>query len=269
MVHTVTSLAELQEVLSLKNLDHVVSLEIEFDYDGFHDVSDYSVLDPHPASFESLRYLELGISSSNEQLHRALADWLQEASPVAVHHDFGSKDAATLMLELARAGVYGRAYGATVVFPSRVDREALEACLGNEAFNVAHLRFVPYEGYDLPGVPEVVALMHERLREGLRELYWATELSEWSDVGAACARLPRLSTFAPVDGNFLNAHTRADYLEGFESLEELHRLAFVKWLVPQMQAPTVFGAKELKALQKIEGKPCDALYLSRYMDPNH
>jgi hypothetical protein len=256
--HEVTTPEELQEVFALQDLNHVVSLDLKVDHYDFEKDPDCSFLKASPADFKSLKYLKISLRKYDKDLCRELVTWLKHARPVVFEHY-----TTELVPELIDAGLYGRAFGSSVKWHSHMSSDELERCVSAPHFHVSRIWFEFYRGYSLDGIPELVEAMHDGLRECVRELSWPTELSEWSEVGSACARLPNLSTLAAAEPAFATDTARAPFLKAFETMTHLHGLPIVKLLNPVMSDPQPFTAKEIKPLKKLKGSPSDVLCLCR------
>lgn len=256
----VSSQEQLQEVFDRADMDHVVSLDLKLsfpypEYDGH----DWSGLTARVASWRRLRYLNLSINDRfPSSCFGALATWLSRARPVHVGPRFVSMSPSeTPVLELARAGVYARAWGSSVELPNTIDAASVSEVLSNEDFNVGAIELM-YGSCSVPDTADLPEMMHEELAARLQSLKWPVSVADLGQVEALCQSLPTMTLWAPISSRFRTKAGREPLFKGLASAPTSSRLSQVRFVSMSDPADKI-AAAELKILEKGEGARGGAL----------
>ncbi|HAA56235.1 MAG TPA: hypothetical protein DCE42_15835 [Myxococcales bacterium] len=249
---SLTDPAVFEAMLSHVEMDHVVSLALDFRFEYNDDGYDWSGLQAQVASWRRLRHLRMTISTSmlDQHTHEALAIWLSNARPVHVQIDTHSSSTKTPMFTLMEAGVMSRAYASFVLLPHELTREDARRLLSNKDLHVAGV-LIDYagNGYQVPDCIELVEMMHDGLKRCVRTYHWPMDNYEFERVGELCELLPELSIFAPLHPDFREAGARKPFLEGLAKSGSMASLARL-YIITPIGAPDKLKAAELKILDK-------------------
>lgn len=180
----------MQAILDRTDLDHVVSLHLDY-HEGNMSGPDFQAKAAH---WSKLRHLCVTSHYYNpegrpSQLPQALGTWLSQARPAVV----ACRD-DELNLRLVQEGAYGRALGSELKLPSGLTWEALRGWLGQDKLRVGRLCIGYGAKLELTHLAPLVEMLSPRQREALLGLQWTIALEELEQLEALVGALPRLTT---------------------------------------------------------------------------
>ncbi len=238
-----------------------------------------------PPGFEHLRVLEVRSTRGvclEDRIAAKIAQWLSRARPVVI-----DVNEMSLLRELAKQGVYSRAYGSSLELHAYITSEQLEELLGRSDVKAQHvglsrgmsmdLREDPplrlpsaVPGYETPPEADIplkkaASLMHPEFKQHLRSLAWTLTLDDLPHLDEIFASMPQLTRLELSIVNW--PADAATYLEAFARTSAMRRIhwcqVFDHWSMRgQPTEVKQLNAKQKKLLHSGEGLRPQTLLIS-------
>ncbi|CAN0424285.1 unnamed protein product, partial [Laminaria digitata] len=246
---------DLRQMLTITELDHVVSLEVTIDVPYELMSRQYwTGLTSRPASWQKLRYLAIKTPNHlDDEGLEAITSWLADARPIFVSDQFanhGSSDLPTI--RFARAGIYARAHGSYLTLWHTLSEDQIADAFSEVGCRVTGIR-LKYRGYNIPTLAALVDSLPEVTRASLRLLAWRTEASDEARLPAILDALPRLGILGLVSPRYIERDARIQLLDVLAATPSASRLSKLQLIPDDGSCQTKTNAAELKILARGDG----------------